>query len=246
LTFELVGTPPQNAVAGGALARCTFPFDVLTIDRIPVEWADLSRYTATVAEGKASGGHAHVHEGGDTGHPIEVRERVLGLAWYSGRVTLDASLEHDPTLAGEVLLSEAAHMADFYWMTDRHRMVIWNALHPEAEDLPLDTNVEDGVPLGGGEGWFDVGDYRSWLGEQWMGLFVRAYSDFPVTIPFDRPPTDEAVAQVRAAFTPYFRTSTRSGVYHDTHAGLPVAARYADPPTALRSCGVCKPVRRPL
>jgi len=146
-TFELAGTPAQNAVAQAALARCTFPFDVLSVDRIPVEWADLSRYAATVAEGKASGGHAHVHENGDTGHPVEARERVLGLAWYSGRVTLDTSLETDPTLAGEVLLSEGAHMLDFFWMTDRRRMVIYNALHPEAEDLPLDTNVEDGVPI---------------------------------------------------------------------------------------------------
>jgi len=242
--WDLVGTPPQNAVAQAALDRCTLPFYVLSIDRIPVEWADLSRYAATVAEGKASGGHAHIHEDGDTGHPIEARERVLGLAWYSGRVTLDTSLEADPTLAGEVLLSEGAHQIDFWWMTDRHRMVIYNALHPDAEDLPLDTNVEDGVPIDPNdpdEGWFDVGDYRSWLGEQWMALFVAAYSDLPVTIPFDRPPTDEAVQQVRAAFTPYFRSSTRSGVYHDSHAGLAVAARYTDPPPLLRPCRTCKP-----
>lgn len=230
----------QNRIAAGAMRNCTFPMSVLDIATIPIEWADLSRYTQELSEKQEAGAHLHFHEGEDTGHPIEVRSRVLGLAWYSGRVTLDASLQGDIALAGEVLLSEFAHMVDFFWMTDRHRMLIWNALHPDEEDLPLDTNVEDGVPIGGDEGWFDVGDYRAWVGEAWMGLFVRAYSDYAVTIPFNRAPTDDAVAQVRAAFTPY-ASMGGSEVYHDTHKTVRRDFLYVEPPTELRPCKTCRP-----
>lgn len=240
--WALQGSDDQREIAGSALERCTFPFGSIGGDdrAIPVEWQDLSRYASTTAEKSLERGHEHIHENGDIGHPIEARNQVLGLAWYSGRVTLDRSLILDPELAGEVLLSEGAHMLDFFWFEDAQRIAVWNALHPDAEDLPLDSPVEDGVILGGSEGWFDVGPYRSWVGEAWMGLFTRAYSDFDVTIPFDRPPTDEAVSHLRKSLTPYFTTT--SGVVHDQHRGLTPVQHLLEIPTDARRCKICKPI----
>lgn len=208
--WSLEGSETQNKIIRQALCRCTFPFDVLlpglqvgvNRDTIPVEWADLSRESALLAEAKKTGGHLHIHEAGDIGHPIEARDQVLGLAWYSGKVTLDFTVEPEPDLAGEVFLSEGAHMIDFFWMADWHRAAIWNALHPDQQDIDPATAIEDGVDLGHGHGWFDMAGYYSWVGEAWMGLFVRAYTDWPVTIGgfSDHPATDEAAAQIREAF----------------------------------------------
>lgn len=58
--FELQGTPAQQELVRRALSRCTFPFERLAPklktstgrDRLPVEWADLSRYAGEV-EGAA-------------------------------------------------------------------------------------------------------------------------------------------------------------------------------------------------
>lgn len=244
MVWELRGNENQNRIVQQALDRTRFPFDDLrpglqaAVGRsvIPVEWGDLSRYNLIPDETE----HLHVHMNGDTGHPItrdiDGRHRVLGLAWYSGRVTLDNSLEFDDELAMEVFLSEGAHMIDFFWMTPEHREAIWNALHADHEDA---EHVPDTGEVDHGHSWFDVGGYYSWVGEAWMGLFVRAYSDLPVTIDFDHPPTDAAVAEARAALTPYFQT--KSGKVHDKHRGQ-VPVRYlATIPEGASRCGVCKP-----
>ena len=243
------GTEQQNAIVAEALARCDFPFRDFGDATVPVEWDDLSRYnTINDAEG-----HKHVHINGDIGHVLEARERVLGLAWYSGKVTLEQELVHRPTLAMEVFLSEGAHMVDFEnigGMTDEQRRRIWNAVHPPEQHIPAGADVVDGVDLGHGHGWFDVGSYRSWVGEAWMGLFTRAFSDIPVTIPFDHPATDEAVADVRRIFLPatepepYFGIAG-SSVYHDRHRGVRRDVEFATEADAVaagrRPCGVCRP-----
>jgi hypothetical protein len=159
--FVLHGTDSQRAIAHAALARCTYPFRDLVAGlqaqksktTIPVEWADLSRYAAVVAEAKASGGHAHVHEYGDTGHPIEARERVLGLFWFSGRISLDLSLEGDPELAAEVMLSEVAHAVDMFSMTPDQRRLIWAAFHPGEQTAEHDAE----------HGWFNT-PFSQWKG----------------------------------------------------------------------------------
>ncbi len=211
MVFHLQGNPHQVGVASAALARCDFPFDLLRPGlaaatgrtAIPVEWADLSRYTAELAEKRELGGHLHIHTGDDVGHPVEVRGRVLGLAWYSGKVTLDVTLTGHPQLAAEVLLSEGAHMVDFFYMSNAHRIAVFNAMHPDEQDLPAGANIVDGVQLGTHLcGWFDVGPYRSWVGEAFMGAFVKAFSDVPVTIPFDHPATNDVARDVRKALLP--------------------------------------------
>lgn len=252
-TFDLKGTPQQNEIIRNALARTQFPFHLLLPklkadtgrDLIPAEWEDLSRYAAALEAQKSKGGHAHIHEDGDTGHPIEMRERVLGLAWYSGKVTVDESLVNNPELAKEVFLSEGAHMIDFFYMTDAHREALFNALHGGEE-----------APAEHGHGWFDVGGYRSWAGEAFMGLFVRAFSDVQMTIPFDHPPTPYAIGRAREILlpepeikpnpdmAPYF--ATRSGkVFHDKHGRIPREATFTSYAEAeasgRRPCKTCKP-----
>ncbi len=270
--WEYRGTPSQVAIARQTFDACSFPWEKMrdgivaacggAFCLVVVEWADLSRYAA--ARGAQSATHDHDHGV----HPVERRGRVLGLAYYPqparqfpGKVVLDNSLEAEPALAAEVALSEGAHMVDFHALTNAHRIAIWNALHPGAEqDIPDGVQVVDGADLGHGHSWFDVGGYYEWLGEAWMGLFVRAFSPYPVTINFSHPPTDEAIAAVQALFLPpavppvvlpTVRGKSRGKVYHraDAHPlwfRLPGATvEWATPAAARaegrRACRLCDP-----
>lgn len=221
MVWNLVGTANQNAIVQDALNRCDFPFQWLESElrsevgktQIPVEWADLSRYGQAEAMDVPRHGADHDHdeqelthfhvedpETGDKAHGIGFRNRVLGLAWYSGKISLEVTMELQPELAKEVFLAEGAHMVDFFYMNDEHRRGVWNAVHTDVEDLPAGINIEDGIDLGHGHGWFDVGGYYSWVGEAFMGLFIKAFSDLPVTIHFHHPATPEAARETREAF----------------------------------------------
>lgn len=231
--WQLEGTPEQVAIVQAALGRCDYPFERLLPglrakvgkERVPVQWADLSRFgkTAAAVGADGHGGHDHDHpavhdhavnEGDgpgdapewehvhvDDAHGVAYRRQVLGLAYYSGKVVLHSGLVSRPEVAQEVFLAEGAHMVDFFEFTDEMRRGVYNAMHPGTEQ-DTSANIQDGVDLGHGHGWFDVGGYRSWVGEGWMGVFVRAFSDVPVTIPFTHAPTPEVVAEVRALLTP--------------------------------------------
>jgi hypothetical protein len=202
MIWQLLGTPHQQAIAAAALDRCTFPFEVMLPglraqtgrEQVPVEWADLSRFAGALGQDS----HPHVHGYTDEAHVLANRARVLGLFWFSGRVSLDVSLERDPDLAGEVLLSEGAHAVDMFTLTPAQRHTIWGALHTGDEAIEHDLM----------HGWFeqpytewtgefiDAGGnvaYRDQVGEAWMGLFVAAWSDFPVTIPFTHGVTQQAI-----------------------------------------------------
>lgn len=210
MRWDLQGTYEQKDLVAAALDKCDFPWEHLNVATIPVEWADLSAYGAAqeaehALHTRASGEVDHTHDHTGLFDPmvreVDGRSRVLGLAWYSGKVSLDLELVNNPLLAQEVFLSEAAHMTDFFWMDDPLRVAVWNAAHPDEHDLPLDANVEDAVDLGHGHSWFDVGGYYTWLGEWYMGAFVLGFSEgIPVTIEFDHPLTQEAATEVRHAF----------------------------------------------
>jgi hypothetical protein len=128
--FELQGTPTQNQIVLNALQQTTFPWEKLQAKllatkgktKIPVEWADLTTYQEAAATEAAPVGnhddHDHHHHdeepkgfghtdivvNGEKAHGISFRSQVLGLAWYSGKVSLDISLQTNPTLAGEGIL----------------------------------------------------------------------------------------------------------------------------------------------
>jgi hypothetical protein len=251
-TWELRGTDRQRSLALSALSRCDFPWDRLTHRPIPVDWADLSAERGARAHDDGPEVLAHEHvtdpETGDVGHAVVVRHRVLGLAWYSGRVTLDVSLEDDAELAAEVLLAEAAHMVDFFGMTDRQRVAVWNAVHPPEQHVAPGTSLADGVDLGHGHGWFDVATYGEWVGEEFMGLFCAAFSDVVPTIPFAHTWDADAALQVRTALLgPEVACYGKRGsaVFHDAHRGVPAEVTFVSRADALaagrRPCGVCRP-----
>jgi hypothetical protein len=91
------------------------------------------------------------------------------------------------------MLSEAAHMVDFFYMTERHREAIWDAYHPG-----MDTDKGHH-----GHDWFDVGGYQDFVGESLMSGFTRAYSDVNVVLEqFTHKSTPEVVAGIRRVLTP--------------------------------------------
>ncbi len=278
MVWQLVGTPTQNAIIQRTLDRCDFPFDRLIPglrartgrDTIPVEWADLSRWASAAAaedhddhdHGDDVLKHFHVEEDGDIGHGVMFRNRVLGLAWYSGKISIEQTLESNPDLAGEVWISEGAHMVDFFYMTDEHRIAVWNSVHPPEQHIPAGTNIEDGVDLSHGHGWFDMASYREWVGEELMGLFVKSFSDFPLTIDFAHTWDIDAIQQVRYALVPEFAPQpdpvpptepedapfygkANSKVYHDRHKSIHAEVLFASVTEAVaagrRACRVCKP-----
>lgn len=247
--WVLAGTPQQNQIVREAIDACDFPFDLLVPeiqrqqrrDYIRVEWEDLSRYGAS--EARTAGEHAHEHtdehaeeeksnpdfshthveRDGDLAHGIAFRNAVLGLAWYSLKVTLDTGMINNPMLAKEVFLAEGAHMLDFAYMSDLHRVGVYNAFHSVEEDLPeaIDS-IEDGVDYGHGHGWFDVGGYYSWAGEAFMGGFIKAYAPtIPVTITFEHPADLDVGLEIRHVLTPGIDSEVEPEAPEDDAANPP-------------------------
>lgn len=196
--FDLRGTPAQRALASGAITRCDFPFNRLAPqlrsesgrDRIVITWADLTQprtddYRARKLRPDIATRH---HESGP-----EHRKRVLGEAWTDGLVRIDTSVETDPRLAHEVVLSELAHQVDFHLLDDGHRERIWDAYH-----ATVDSSIGQH-----GHGWFDTGGYETWVGESFMGGFTRAYSDLAVSLEqFTHATTDTVARRIREIITP--------------------------------------------
>lgn len=227
--FQFLGTPEQQAVAQSAISRCTFDFSRLNSGlqeqtgrtTIPIEWADLSRYA----------GNDNIEA-----HSL-YRERVLGLAWYSGKISIEQSLVNDPVLAQEVILAEAAHMVDFFWLNDEQRTSLIKAFH---SGQPEDTHE-----------WFDVGPYDTWIGEAWMGAFIVTYSDLSDSMGMMHVASAVDVRailepQEEPAPEPNFFRKRNSKVVHDSHRGVRVDISYSTLAEAIadgcRPCKVCKPV----
>lgn len=206
--FHLQGTATQNAKVKAAIDRTLFPWHFLSYGLyrktrkryIPVEWADLSTFGTTPAAmgvneelvGEVLREHGTDKHLSQPFHVIQYRERVLGLAWYSGKITLEKTLENDPNpdLAAEVFASEVAHMADFFYMANSQRQRVYEAYH-------------GGPTNDHGHAWFDKGAYADFVGESFMEGFVKAYSDIPVTITgFTHPTTANVVAEINDALGP--------------------------------------------
>jgi hypothetical protein len=218
----------EHAITAEAIARCEFEWGRLLPglraargkEHIPVEWTDLSRMA-----GEAKGAHEHAHdEHGDVGHPIIVnaagegmpyRKRTLGLAWYSGKVSIDSSLLAQPELAGEVFLAEGAHMLDFFWLTDTQRQELTDVLHGHGTAQGAQTAEH-------GHTWFDNPSYWSDVGEAFMGLFVLAFSDYPATLSgFEHGTTPAMATQAREYLQPVVYGRARGRTYHTLgHATL--------------------------
>lgn len=214
--WDLSGlTEKQRAIITRALDLTDFDFTVLlpglVVQRskttIPVEFIDMAPYERRL-DGSA---HQHVHAGEDLGHPItrdiEGRRAVLGLAWYSGKVSVALRLEDQPDLAMEVFLAEGAHMVDFFYMTPEHREQIFAIYH-----------VGDAAPHD--HGWFEeTGNdlYWSWVGESFMYGFIAAFSKVHGTndsfIHRTTPEIGQRIRDVLVRPAPIVRR-VRSTIYH--------------------------------
>lgn len=148
--------------------------------------------------------HAHVEHDGEKAHAmgglIEGRAAALGLAWYSGRISIERRLVSHPQLAIEVFLAEGAHMVDFFLMDAGQRRRIFDAFHGVfgPDDRPVGEH---------GHGWFEETgnfDYWSWVGEAFMGGFVMAYAPaVPLTLRgFTHQATPQVAAAIRGILTP--------------------------------------------
>lgn len=245
----------QRSIIGSALSRCDFPFERLAPelrsevgrDAIPVEFADLSRYSAQVeAEGHSHADDAHILAG-----EFDGRRAALGLAWYSGKVSIEARLVDDPDLAVEVFLAEGAHMVDFFYVTDDQREHIFDAYH-------------DGTKTPHEHGWFEETgnhDYWSWVGESFMAGFTRAYAPaVPIRLearqPWVHPTTDSVAGAIINILTPERATSkfvgvVKSRVYHRPDCKFMTRSPNERPLTNVevelrRACRICRPdVERP-
>lgn len=257
--FDLVGDDEQNAIVEQAIVEQSYPWERILPglyeqtgrDAIPVEWADLSRYTQELEAAERSGAHLHFHEDGDTGHPIagdfEGRRRVLGLAWYSGKVTIEQSLKSQPVLARVVFHSEGAHMADFFdsTITPEVRTRIFALYHPDLTQEQIDAHY-------GEHGWFEEtgnNDYWSWVGESFMEGFIYAFTPLrPSSTRFDHQTTEEIGQQIRELLLPTeppMFGAAGSTVFHDSHRGITTAVTFPSWAAAIdagrRPCRVCKP-----
>lgn len=255
--FVPSGSTSQKQLVNDALARCDFDWNLLLLglryhvgrSTIPVEWADLSRYSADAAAAESDHEHAegehhheqahiHIEEGGDTGHVLldGARQAALGLAWYSGKVSLDLTLEGDPPLAHEVFLSEGAHMVDFFYMTPWMRSTVFAAFHNF-------TNVPHG------HGWFEEGgnhDYWQMVGESFMAGFVYAYSDLTPTITgFTHKATPEIGEIIRETLVAPYNGRLNSPLFHQRHNGVPAEVGWSDLASAKaagrKACPICLP-----
>lgn len=202
-------------------------------DTIPVEWADLSRFLrAAQTITKPAGapqlawisppdhdhpteqvpefGHVDVHLDGDHAHGFAWRRRALGLAWYSGKVSVEASLVSDPQLATEVFLAEAMHMIDFFLLEQEpaKREEILVAYHGDKRPEEV-GHVHD---------WFEEAgeaDYADWCGESFMVGGTAALSDVvPRFSQFTHASTPEVIATIRRVLAPPVYGTPRGRSYH--------------------------------
>jgi hypothetical protein len=189
--FDLRGTEEQRAITQAAIDRSDFPYERLAPqlrsesgrDRIVIGWADLATQPRQLAR-------QHGAPPGRIGTDPQLRNRVLGEAWTDGLIRIDVSVESDPELAAEVILSELAHQVDFHYLDDSDRAAIYDVYH--APDAPEHEH-----------GWFDVGAYEEWVGESLMSGFTRAYSDVAITLTqFVHQTTDDVARKVRRIITP--------------------------------------------
>jgi hypothetical protein len=186
---------------------------------------------------------------------------VLGLAYYPPtlKVVLDSSLVNDPELAIEVMLAEGAHILDFVYLTNEHRVAIVNILHKD--QLPRDYVVRDGVALGlDGHvcSWFDVGPYSAWVGEAFMEGFIEAFTTTHATISLNHPVSPEQAQAIRrvilgepAPLPILFVGTTKGRAYHTAKcpfirpSWVVTAKGWTSAANAVadgrRPCRVCRP-----
>jgi hypothetical protein len=246
IPWTLTGTPNQQAIVRDAFERIKFPFERLTLPGSPeLGWRDLNGSDDWwLAKGRKHEGQQHAPAREDRPEPlngeIDGRKWIMGVFFpVSARVYLDLALEDYPDTAKAVVSAEIAHAVDeFLPLTDAQRAEFIRLVHPEGSDH-IDT-------------WWEKADYGAeyynLIGETFMILFTKAYSDIPFgdTSPFVHRGDNITAEQVRAVIgiertdAVRFVVYGKSKIYHKpTHYDRPGIT-----PVSLvgyRPCKVCKP-----
>lgn len=175
MIFDLSGmNAAQRSIVEQAVARCTFDFDRLQPalraigrERISVSFRDLSDPSGYLRA-----------------QPVKHRGGYLALAYTDGRIYLERTLVEQPMLGQESFLAEAAHMVDFFYLTDEDRDAIIDATWTSG-DKP---------------GWWS-GSYLQQVGEVFMGAFTRAFSDLGHQLEFEWGISNRTIDAVRRRLT---------------------------------------------
>lgn len=177
--WYLTGTDNQKMIVREAFARIHFPFGRLKLPGTPeLGWRDLNtNYYAALLQRPRHHGGAHDNlppEAKDIPEPIfhgeNNRRWVMGVFYpYSARIYIDVRCEQRPELAWAVISAEIAHAVDeFLPLTDQQRHQFMLELH--------EGHVDEHT-------WwerYDYGrEYFELVGETFMILFTKAYSDIP-------------------------------------------------------------------
>lgn len=274
-------SPAWRSLVEAAFVRGAYPWETLLDGlraqtgrtTIPIDTADLSRWGQTAATSVGAGDkaatslpvddaedhgldHHHDHDASTGAHLVAFRRRALGLAWYSGRITLEETLLPEPELAAKVLWFELAHMADFFGMDAGQRRAIYAAFHGGEV-----TDHGHGSP----EDWFGDADrtgYWHQVGEALMPAFAAAFAGLGgLGDGFAHVATPEVIAEIRRvllpppappdpelepdpATAPYF-ARRGSLLVHDRHRRVRRDVGFDTLDAALaagyRPCRVCKP-----
>lgn len=179
MNWRLTGTPSQITLAKLGMSMIKFPLDRLKTPPTgdpELGWRDLNvrshedhEPVATPISGTSTLGHEHSDE--DEYEPlmgsIDGRRFTLGVFYpYSARIYIDSTLEKLPDLAISVMSAELGHAVDeFLPLTEGQRNAI----------------IEEVGGKIGSDTWWEKSDYSaeyfSLVGETFMILFTKAYTD---------------------------------------------------------------------
>lgn len=242
--WTITGTEAQQAILRDALSRIKFPLERLDIPGFPeMGWADLNSGWLRLHDDYAHDTAAHPD--GDKPEPllgtVDGRRYVMGVFYPgSARIYVDNALDKYPEIAVSVVAAEIGHAVDeFLPLGDEQRAAIIARLHPDGPDEHT---------------WWEKSDYSaeyySLVGETFMILFTRGYSDiaFGDTSAFVHTGADLTPEEIRALVgvertdaTPFYRYG-KSEVYHEPgHKAAKRAPTLVTDLSGLRPCRVCKP-----
>lgn len=240
--WNITGTDQQQAIVREALAKIKFPFERLALPGIPeLGWRDLNSgyYHALIDSPQ----HELV---GDTPEPLlgnleAVRNYILGVFYPgSARIYLDNALIAYPEIAQAVVSAEMAHAVDeFLPLSDVQRDAIMATLHGGGHDE---------------HSWWEKAnywaEYYSLIGESFMILFTKAYSDIPFgnAEDFGHSGANVTAEQIRAIMgiqrtdlvTGPFVNYGKSKIYHRPTHYKKMGWLVVDT-TGFRPCKQCKP-----
>lgn len=229
--WKISGTTSQQTIILTALGKIKFPFDRMRLPaQAEIGWDDLNAESARADAGEPLVGR------------LKGRKYILGLFYPStGSIYIDVGLENEPEIAESVVSAEVAHAVDEYLpLSDAQRGKLMALVHPVGADS---------------HSWWEKSDYEaeyySLVGESFMIMFTRAYSDVPFgnAADFVHPCDKVAPADIRAAIgiertdaAAQFVRFPGSKVYHKrSHYPAKANAIPVTSVAGLRPCKVCKP-----